>query len=287
MSQVPQDRRALKANGRVADISLDGMVEAERFVVPELLRVVLPVAPLLDRPGGRRERELAFGQGFFVLEQVDGFAFGYAERDGFVGYVAEAALAVMPAPTHRVIAPTYGFPEPGLKCPEPPVILPVGALVSGEVTRFDHCDWLEVAYGAGVLHVPMPQLAPVGEVATDLVAEAARYLNVPYLWGGNSGFGIDCSGLVQAACLACGLDCPGDSDQQAAGLGQALPEDAALQRGDLVFWKGHVGWVTGDGRLLHANAHHMAVAYEPLEEAITRIAASGLPVTGRRRVLVL
>lgn len=134
-------------------------------------------------------------------------------------------------------------------------------------------------------HVPASHLNLGETVQPDPVEVAERLLGMPYLWGGNGAGGIDCSGLVQGSCRACGIACPGDSDMQAAELGEALPETAELCRGDLVFWKGHVAWVSGPDRILHANAHTMSVAHESLSGAIARIAAAGEgPVTGRRRL---
>lgn len=284
------DRRELKSNGRVADRSLEGAAEAGAIVDPVRYRVVREVTPILTGPEGARDRELVFGEAFMVLEVRDGMAFGFAERDGFVGYVDADDLSDQDlAPTHRVVAPTYWFANPSLKEPSAGVPLSIGSLLAVRNVHHDHCDWAEacLADEAGDIwgiHMPMPHLAPL-EAATDLVAEAERYLGVPYLWGGNSSFGIDCSGLVQAACLACGIACPGDSDQQADRLGRALSEGEALMRGDLIFWRGHVAWVVGDGRILHANAHHMAVAYEDVGQALARIEAAEGPVTVRRRVV--
>jgi cell wall-associated NlpC family hydrolase len=131
--------------------------------------------------------------------------------------------------------------------------------------------------------VPRAHLAPV---AGDFVAQAERFLGAPYLWGGRSARGIDCSALVQLALLAAGREAPRDSDMQAALLGTELPARAALRRGDLVFWKGHVGIMRDRDTLIHANAHHMAVAAEPFGPAAARIAAAGGgPVTGRRRLV--
>lgn len=293
MSRLPTDRRELRSNGDVAHVSLKGRVEATRFTESQVHCVAVPVTPLIGRASafGPRERELAFGQRFHVLDIQGGLAFGWAERDGYVGYVqAEALSDRCHRPTHRVVTPAYWLSEPRLKCGYEPGQLPIGSLVTVFTTHHDHCDWAEVdlpptdpELKGGAVYVPMPTLAPLTPAA-DPVAEAERYLNVPYLWGGNSGWGIDCSGLVQAAFLACGVPCPGDSDQQAARLGDPLPDNAPLLRGDLIFWKGHVAFVVGDGRILHANAHHMMTAYEDMEEAIARIGAQGDPVTLRRRV---
>lgn len=288
---APADRRVLKSNGRVADSALQGQVTAERFVDPVRHRVITEVTPIQTAAeDGARDRELVFGEAFMVLEHRDDHAFGYAERDGFVGYIHQDDLSpAQLTPTHRVIAPSYWFLTPSLKEKSPGVPLSIGSLLPVRATHHDHCDWAEVSLpdeqGAlwGV-HVPMPHLAPLSDRPTDIVAEAERYLGVPYLWGGNSSFGIDCSGLVQAACLACGIACPGDSDQQAASLGRELAEDDTLQRGDLIFWKGHVALIVGDGRILHANARDMSVAYEDLQTALARIEAAEGPVTTRRRV---
>lgn len=285
------DRRVLKSNGKVADASLRGQVKADRFVEPKRHRVAAPVTSILSHPeDGPRERELAFGEAFMVLDTDMDYAFGFAARDGYVGYVLRDDLTrVDHAPTHRVISNSYWSVEPALKQPDPAEPLPIGALVSVSGVSHDNCDWGEIGLpdpetgDTWQVHMPMPHLKPIAP-ADDLVAEAERYLGVPYLWGGNSGFGIDCSGLIQAACLACGITCPGDSDQQLKGLGEALDDVDTLSRGDLIFWKGHVAFVVGDGRILHANAYHMAVAYEDMQTAIDRIAAKDGPVIGRRRV---
>ncbi|MDF1856354.1 NlpC/P60 family protein [Pseudooceanicola sp.] len=288
------DRRRLKSNGRVADIALQGVVDADRFVVPLRHQVRHPVTAIHPRPhAGARDRELAFGELFEVLDIADGYAFGYAARDGYVGYVrAEALSDHWRNPSHRIIAPTYWRGHPALKAEGEPGFLPIGARVTVDAIHHDHCDWAEVAHppagpdsNGSAIYLPMPQLAPIDPPGSDLVAEAARYLGVPYLWAGNSGFGIDCSGLVQAACLACGIACPGDSDMQAEELGAVLPEDAPLKRGDLLFWKGHVALVADPDRILHANAGYMAVVHEPLDEAIARIEAVGNgAVIARRRL---
>lgn len=284
------DHRLTPANSRVAHQSLAGQRAGVSFVTPTRHLVAVPVAPLLAEPRARapRNRELAFGEQFDLLEIHRGWAFGAALRDGYVGYIAADQLADhFQPPTHRVIAPSYQNAEPKLKTQGAPVPLPIGALVSVRATRHDHCDWAEIDCPAttpdmgGTAFVPMPHLAPLTPPAPDPVTEAERYLATPYLWAGNSGFGIDCSGLVQAALLACGIPCPGDSDMQQTAFPTAT---GPYQRGDLLFWKGHVAMVTDADTMIHANAHRMAVAHENIVAAITRIAKQGGgPVTAHTR----
>ncbi|MEM9845325.1 MAG: NlpC/P60 family protein [Pseudomonadota bacterium] len=274
------DPRRLPSNGVYAAAELTGQVKAEHFVDGEICRVSRPVVDLrLRQDIGPLDRQLLYGDRFRVLERVNGLAFGQSDRGDYVGYVAETALAEWLEPNSRVIVrASLGFQATDLKAPGP-VRLPMGARVA---VHAHDTRWAETACG---LFIPLAHLAPLDDPAPDPVAVAEAFLGTPYLWGGNSDLGIDCSGLVQIACLACGIDCPGDSDQQQEELGAALARRSQLRRRDLMFWRGHVAWVVDESTLLHANAHHMAVAYEPLEEAVARIEAQGDgPVTARKRL---
>ena len=272
------DPRLTPANGRVAAAHLRGLVEAERFSDGTARQVAVPVADLLNAPGGRRERQLLRGQGVTVYDSHDGWSFVQSERDGYVGYLQDAWLVEETALTHWVSArATHIYPEPDFKTRESASLSHLSRTrVLAQDGRFS-----ETSEG----YIPSAHLTPLERHAEDPVTVAELYLGAPYLWGGNSAFGLDCSGLVQAGCLACGIPCPGDSDLQQAGLGTELADDARLRRGDLLFWKGHVAWVVDEARLLHANAYHMAVAYEPIDDAIARIKSQGDgPVTSRKRL---
>jgi cell wall-associated NlpC family hydrolase len=195
-----------------------------------------------------------------------------------VGFVVDAALAPpTPEPTHRIAAVrTYAFAEPSIKSRAAgPYSMNALVAVEGQEGRL--CK----VTGAG--WITAEHLAPIGVFETDLAAVAERFLGAPYLWGGRESLGLDCSGLVQQALFACGLACPRDADQQ-AHLGRELPR-GDFGRGDLVFWKGHVAIGLDAERVVHANGHHMMVAIEPLQAAISRIEAAGVGgPTGFRRL---
>ncbi len=272
------DQRVTPANGRVAHTSLQGVVQADRFVEGRWMMVQQPMANITDEPRGKRLSQLLFGERFLVLESIDGFAFGQAERDGHVGYIISGALTGAEDATHWVIAPaTHLYPKPELKAP-PEVALFFGSHI--KVLR-ERDDYFRIHTGH---FIPKQHVMPLRARFSDPVGVADLMLGTPYLWGGVSRWGIDCSGLVQSALIACGIDCPRDSDQQVV-VGEEVPENAPLQRNDVIFWKGHVGLMSNATTLLHANATHMAVAYEPLDEVVARMEAAGDgPITHRRRV---
>lgn len=274
------DPRITPANARVAHKSLRGQVRAATFTAGTVMRVAAPLADLrCGEDTSRLDRQVIHGDGFRVLERHAGRAFGISDRGGYVGYIPEAALAPWQAPTHWVqVRATLGFAADDIKAPDP-VVLTMGARVRVSETGATLARTVEG------WHIPLSHLAPIEAPADDPVTQAETLIGTPYLWGGNSCGGIDCSGLVQAALIAAGLDCPGDADQQQAALGAPLPEGAPLRRGDLIFWPGHVGIMADADTLLHANGHSMSVCYEPLQAACLRIRAQGDgEVSARKRL---
>jgi len=272
------DPRLTPSNGRVAEAGWEDRVTADVFVPGTWKTVSAPLADLCRAPAGARDRQLQMGDRFLVLETRDGWAFGRAGRDGYVGYIADARLGREIVATHVVaVRATHLYSSPDIKTPE------IASLGFGARLAIAHEDraFFETTTGA---FVPKPHLRPADRPFRDPVTVVQVFFGTPYLWGGNSVFGIDCSGLVQAACLSCGIPCPGDSDLQAE-LGVGVAPDAPVMRGDLFFWEGHVAIAVDAETLIHANAHHMAVAYEPRVAAIARIEAQGGgPVTARRRL---
>jgi len=275
------DARTTLLRDGIASRSLEGAAAAEVYLDPRPMTCVAPATGVRRHAdaGSEQMDQLLFGEVFDVIEEEGAFLFGQARRDGYVGFVEAASLAPAgPAPTHRVAAiRTYAFAEPSIKSR---AIGPfsINSLVAVEAREG------RLAKVAGAGWITAEHLAPIGQFEDEHVAVAERFLGAPYLWGGRESLGLDCSGLVQAALFACGRACPRDADQQAQ-LGEPIGQNE-FDRGDLVFWKGHVAIGHGDGRIIHANGHHMATVIEPLQGAIQRIRDAGYgDPTGFRRVL--
>lgn len=280
------DRRLNAHREDLADIRLKGTVNAARYAAGRPARIATPVEPCLRRPAADAplDTEFLLGEPVTVFDEENGFAWVQSGDDGYVGYVATTALAPMgPEPTHRICVPlALVYAAPSIKVP---VLLrvPLGArLALGPQQSVGGERFHPVAGGGYILAQHVGPLAPAGG---DYVSLAERFLGTPYLFGGKSWLGIDCSALVQLSLQSVGQPAPRDSDMQEDRLGSPLPIDpaAALIRGDLVFWKGHVGIMVDGTTLLHANGHHMTTAAEPLADTLARLTALGLPPTAMRR----
>jgi Bacterial dipeptidyl-peptidase Sh3 domain/NlpC/P60 family len=278
------DPRLTPARGDLAAKYLEGKVKAARFVEGEIFEIADGIAPLREGPfsDAMQISQALKGERVTIYDRNgEGFAWGQLNSDGYVGWLPDRALAKpLAAPTHKVTAlRTFAFPGPSIKLP-PVETLSMGAMLT--LTREDGA----FAVTREGWYLPRPHLGGIGEMAADFVAVAERFVGTPYLWGGKSSIGIDCSGLVQVALNAAGTGCPRDSDMQRDGLGRALsPAEARhLQRGDLIFWKGHAAIVRDTDSIVHANAHHMAAVVENTREAIARIKAAGNEIAAIKRL---
>ncbi|MGZ3409267.1 MAG: C40 family peptidase [Xanthobacteraceae bacterium] len=278
------DPRVTPARPDLAAKHLEGKVKSARFVEGQLRDVIVPQAPLrrTPSPDAPLDTEALKGERVVVYEENDeGWCWGQLESDGYVGWIPARALGPAgKSPTHRVSAlRTLTFPGPSIKLP-PVDSPPLGSKL--HVARFEQ----EFAVSSDGGYLPRRHVKLVSELENDFVEVAQRFVGTPYLWGGKTSAGIDCSGLVQIALTAAGLKCPRDSDMQEQSLGKSVASQdiSGVQRGDLVFWPGHVAIACNTNHVVHANAFHMAVALEPISEAVARIAASGGVVRSIRRL---
>lgn len=280
------DRRLHAFRDDLADVRLSGQVEAATYVEGQPGRIVVPVADLLREPADEAgmDTQILFGDEVRVFDERDGFAWVQAQ-EGYVGYIKADALApASGAPTHVVTAPrTFVYPGPDLRFPRRRS-LSIGSFVqiTGEAeTRDTGYSLLENGEALITKH-----LQPLPYAVLDYVDVAESLLNTPYLWGGASGFGIDCSGIVQLSMRMAGSYALRDTDMQASTVGEALqpgPDLTLLKRGDLVFWKGHVAIVSGPDEIVHASGHTMCVTREKLSAAVERIGYLYGGPTGFRR----
>jgi cell wall-associated NlpC family hydrolase len=274
------DPRLTPARPDLAAKHLEGKVQAGRFVDGTPYEVNDPVAPLRRTPEADAplDTEALMGERVTVYEiSEEGWAWGQLENDDYVGYLPASAL-VPPALTrsHKVSAVrTLAFPGPSIKLP------PLHGLPFGAQVELDRVDGALAFTSAG--YIPFRHLVPVADKGTDFAAVAERFVGSPYLWGGKTSLGVDCSGLVQLALNACGHQCPRDTYRQEAALGKTVAL-SDLRRGDLIFWKGHVAIALDSESMIHANAFHMAVAIEPVAEALARIRETGSEVTSVKRL---
>jgi len=273
----------------LAIAALRGRVEAGRFVDPVPARVVSGTASVKEQPAddARQSTELLYGEAVDVIDRAAGWAWVQNRTDGYVGYLRETALGTPAAePTHRVAAlRSYLFGGPDLKLAPRDVLHMTSAVTVAEARDDGWSRLAGTAEGPGG-YLWTRHLVPVGATAHDWIATARRFLGAPYAWGGRSSTGLDCSALVQLALARAGIPAPRDSDMQAAGLGTEVAGGVEAARpGDVLCWPGHVAFLVGGARILHANGFHMAVAEEKLADFRARTLVKVGDVRAVRRPL--
>ena len=272
------DARVKAIRPDLADVALAGLYFAPHYAAAAERGVTAPSVFVRGSADAAATAitELLHGESFHMLDARGGWAWGYCGHDHYVGYVPQAALGEPIAATHETTGATPLFAAADIKSPIL-ALYPAHARLTGTAEG----DFLATENG----FVHARHVRPVAETESDWVAVAERHLGSPYIWGGRGGLGHDCSGLVQVALAACGIVAPRDTDQQAEAIGTLLDDNAQLRRGDIIFFPGHVGLMIDGQRLIHANAHWMAVTIEPLSDVIARLADKHeRPVTARRRV---
>ena len=275
------DKRTTPIRGDLADISLAGKLFAPHYAVPMLRTGIAPVTEIHAEPHATAMpvSALMHGEEFAVLDVAGDWAWGYCLHDNYLGYLRFAELGADFDATHIVSAPaTLVVAAPSTKAP---VVAryPMGAqLACGEPSACG--TYLACENG----FVPVAHVSEIGDVAASPADLAERLVGTPYSWGGRSGDAIDCSGLVQLVFGLKGILAPRDADMQQAEFGEELPEDAALVRGDLVFFPGHVGIMADAEQIIHANGTAMAVSVESLADAAARFAEHDQPIVARKRV---
>jgi cell wall-associated NlpC family hydrolase len=271
------DKRLHAFRADLADETLRGRCDALNFVDGIAAQCITPVASVRRAPAtdAMQLTQVLWGEALKIFERRNGWAWVQLKRDGYVGYVEDVALGAPHAHVRKLaLRSTHLYPSPDLKT-QPAIAIPLGAEVSPAETAG---DYVKLSSGHYIYASHLNAAAP-----DDFVSVAEQFLHTPYLWGGKTVWGLDCSGLVQIALQACGTECLRDSDMQEHSLGTSVALND-LRRGDLVFWKGHVGVMQDSTTLLHANGHHMMVVSEPLQHAVDRIAAKGSAVTSVKRL---
>ncbi len=274
---LASDPRMLPVRGDLAAEHLRGRIDARRFVSGRKMQVRTGAAALRKAPATAEQvNQALFGEAFTLYDEQEGWAWGQLDTDSYVGWMRVEELGEPVAATHRLkVLRSFIFEQPDMKSVPQLAVSMNTRLALGEVS-----NGFARVHGSGWIFARHAAL--LGDFERDFVGVAERFVGSPYLWGGRESAGIDCSGLVQISLQATGVSPLRDSDMQEQTLGERIETDPSfsnLRRGDLVFWRGHVGMMANETNLLHASARDLHVEIEPLADAIARIR----PIAGEVR----
>ncbi len=249
------DPRLTPARPDLAAAQLRGQIAAEDYVEGHAMHVCVGTADLRHAPApdAPLDTQALFGEDVMLYEDHEGWGWVQLARDGYVGYMSMAALAEgRRKPTHRVtVNRSFVYPGPDLKFSVRDA-LPLGAVVRVRATKGGFAQIDDAAF------VFSGHLLPSGERSQDFVAVAERLLHAPYLWGGKTSLGIDCSGLVQISLAAAGFDAPRDTDLQEQALGLPIAIDT-----DLAALAARRPRLLARARRHHARRNHAAARQRP------------------------
>ena len=279
------DPRTTLARKDLADTALKARVRAERYAPIKSKVVSTGIVDVKKTPNNSAPllTQAFFGEEVSMLDEANGWAFCQLNSDGYVGFLKSEHLSTHGLqPSHSVAVPlSHVYPKPDVRAPIG-MAIPFGA----QVTISEGVEEKRFSEVRGLGWIYKRHLKPLGSLNADYLQTAAMFLHAPYVWGGKTALGLDCSALVQLALNYAGKDCPRDTDQQLEMLGRSVGANiSACEKGDLVFFPGHVGFMLDKMRLLHANATYMRVTLDKLESVVSRLSmVHDNPVVDIRRL---